>query len=113
MREAAAAALSQLLQQGQGVGASGSSKDEAWQDGDDDLDFDSVEEGYAPTATASNVIDACDAAQASAEASLLLEAYVDWVNERAPRSRKHADPAGMAPTPSMKRRLRRQRHRSK
>lgn len=49
--------------------------------------------------------------EASANEGDLLDRYVRWVNEEAPRSRRHADPVGLAPSPSMKRRLRRQRHR--
>ncbi|KAL1504283.1 hypothetical protein AB1Y20_010692 [Prymnesium parvum] len=45
------------------------------------------------------------------EPCCVLDDYVDWVNELAPRGRKHADPVGLAPSPSMKRRLRRKRRR--
>lgn len=39
----------------------------------------------------------------------VLTAYVEWVNERAPRTRRHADPVEGLPSPSLKRRLRRKR----
>ena len=53
-------------------------------------------------------------AEAASEADVeLVRAYVAWVNSDAPRGRRHADPVGLAPSPSLKRSLRRKRHKQK
>ena len=119
MREVAAASLSELLQQRCAAAAElrEAQDEELWLEGDDDIATDAAPED-APTGGTDQGSDGLDASTDDAFAvggagapDEDLAAYMHWVNELAPRGRRHADPVGLAPNPSMKRRLRRQRHR--